>query len=257
MNEFSVIIPVKDEAADLERCLQSLKGWAPEIIIVDDNSTDNTIEIAKSYGCKVYQHEIVDFADQRNYAASKASHNWILSLDADEQMTSELKEKISSLPVDATVSGFRIPRLDVFYGKEIWHGGWYPQYRVMFYNKEHGHWERPVHERVIFDENHNTVLTLNEHVKHYSHKTIYNTFEGFNRYTDTEAEVLFNKKHWSTIEIIIRAIYEYSAQFFVRYVIWLGFLDGIHGLIIAINRAFYRILVFQKLYILVRDSRLK
>src|SRR5262245_4235756 len=129
MTQFSVNIICYNEAGMIRDCLESVR-WADEIVVIDSHSTDGTTEICREYGAKIYQEDFKGYGMLRNIAIEKSSHDWILSLDADERVTAELKEEIFRV-FDKTPSAdaFAIPRKSHFLGRWIWSCGWYPDYR--------------------------------------------------------------------------------------------------------------------------------
>ncbi len=140
-----------NEEQDLAECLASL-GWCDEIILVDSGSTDHTREIAERYGARVFVRTFAGFSDQKNFAAAQARHDWILSIDADESVSEELREEIlHRLPNESVVAGFFIPRLNLWLGKPIRHGGWWPDQTVRLYRRSVARWAGVSHEAVTVE----------------------------------------------------------------------------------------------------------
>jgi glycosyltransferase involved in cell wall biosynthesis len=138
-----------NEQRDLAACLSGL-GWCDEIVLVDSGSQDRTQEIAEAHGARVIVRPFEGFSPQKNFAAARARGPWILSVDADEVVTPELGEEIRTLLRSATREvGFYIPRRNIWLGKEIRHGGWYPDYTLRLYRADAGHWEGHSHEQVV------------------------------------------------------------------------------------------------------------
>ena len=145
----SVVIITKNEAHNIRACLESA-AWADEIIVVDSGSTDDTIAIAREFTSQVYQHDWPGFGAQKNRALSYASRDWVLSLDADERVTSELRSQIIKAMGSARENGFYLPRLSQFCGQFIKHSGWYPDYVLRLFKREKGLFSDDlVHESVI------------------------------------------------------------------------------------------------------------
>ena len=143
----SVIILTKNEEDVIKDCIESIKEVADEIIVVDSQSSDNTVEIAKKLGAKVYDHRFVDFAEQRNFAFSKSKGDWVLYLDADEQANfafiSEMKQAIKNYSEDSGIGGFYIARKTFFFDKD-WK--YYDKVQRLFYRKCFSSWKGKVHE---------------------------------------------------------------------------------------------------------------
>src|SRR5258708_1849562 len=138
-----------NEEADLPRALASLAGIADEIILVDSGSTDRTIEIAQSFGVRVYSRKLDSFAKQKNYSTSLASHDWILSMDCDEELSPELRASVLAWKEQSPEQdGYEILRLTNYLGGWIRHSGWYPEPRLVLYRRGKGKFVVAIHERV-------------------------------------------------------------------------------------------------------------
>src|ERR1700688_1876278 len=138
-----------NEEADLPRALAALAGIADEIILVDSASTDRTIEIAQSFGVRVYSRKLDSFAAQKNYATSLASHDWILSMDCDEELSPELRASFLAWKEQAPEkNGYEILLLTNYLGGWIRHSGWYPEYKLLLYHRDKGKFVSALHERV-------------------------------------------------------------------------------------------------------------
>lgn len=138
-----------NEEQDLDACLASL-AWCDEIILVDSGSTDGTREIAARHGARTYVRPFAGFSDQKNFAAEQAGNDWILSIDADESVSEELREEILHfLPNESAVIGFFVPRLNLWLGKAIRHGGWWPDHTVRLYRRSAARWAGVSHEAVV------------------------------------------------------------------------------------------------------------
>ena len=156
MPTISVAMIVKNEAADLAQCLDTVKDWVDEIIIVDSGSTDNTQEIAEQYGAKFYSHpDWPGFGKQRQRAQQYVTSDYVLWLDADERVTPKLRESIQqAVQQDAPNTVYDIPRVSEVFGREIRHSGWYPDYVVRLYHTNYaGYNDSLVHEKVVYPEN--------------------------------------------------------------------------------------------------------
>jgi glycosyltransferase involved in cell wall biosynthesis len=242
----SAIVITKNEEENIARCLQSL-SWCDEIIVVDDNSTDNTVEIARKYNAKIYKRPMdKDFSAQRNFALEKAKGDWVMFIDADEKVTSALWYEIMSHtnnPINE-FSGFYIKRIDTMWGKELKHGEVGNIKLLRLAKKDAGKWQNKVHE--IWKVQGKT-LVLNNSLLHFPHPTIRKFLEEVNMYTDLRAQELFKKKKkvfWGTILLYPKA------KFIQNYFLRRGFLDGLPGLVFSLMMTFHSFLVRAKLWLL-------
>lgn len=241
MERLSVVIITKDEEQNIEACLESVK-WADEIVIVDSLSTDKTVEISRKYTDKVFLRAFTTYDEQRNFGNQQASCPWILALDADERVTPALKEEIQRAIREGTRDGYWIPRLDYMFGKMVRHGGWYPQYHLRLYRKDAAKWVGAVHEKVVLN---GKVGYLKNPLLHYSHLTISNFIQKLDRYTSLEAEQLYAQgKRTNILKMFFWPLVVFAYKYFYR----LGFLDGIHGLVLATSLAYYHFVKHAKLW---------
>jgi glycosyltransferase involved in cell wall biosynthesis len=169
--EISVVIIAFNEEDRLANALKSVKGIAAEIIVVDSNSQDNTVEVAKQFTNKVFRRKWTNYSDQKNFANSKASCPWILSLDADESLSPQLQEEILKLKDEETdVSAFSMPRKVYYLGKWIRHSGWYPDRKLRLFRKEKALWEGEyVHEKLVVD---GRIFKLKGDIHHFTYRGI-------------------------------------------------------------------------------------
>lgn len=224
----SAVIITYNEEKNIGRCLQSLVGIADEIIVVDSNSTDNTCEIAQQYGAKIVQHSFEGFAAQKNFAASVASNNWILSLDADEALGEELKSGILSIKNKSEFDAYFIKRQTNFCGKFIKHGSWYPDKQCRLWDKTKGQWTGKIHEKWRLDSVSGKYGTLSGDLFHYSFNTISEYLQMADRYTTLSAEEAFEKgKNVSSLKLIFGPEIKFIQDYFLRF----GFLDGYQGFV--------------------------
>jgi glycosyltransferase involved in cell wall biosynthesis len=248
----SVVIITNNEEANLGRTLESVlplvRDVKGEIIIVDSGSTDRTVEIAKSFGAKVFVEEWKGFAAQKNSAIDKAGGNWILSLDADEVVSPELLKEINSAlgrqgalhlenPPDSSVfvDAFSMPRQNLFLNRRIRHGGFWPDRKIRLFRKSKGRFPvRPVHESVRVE---GRVAKLNASIIHYSYPTLSDYIEHMNRYSSLGAEMVAaeSRVRFSVANIVVRPLMTFIYNYFFR----LGFLDGSEGLLLHLYHAVY------------------
>ena len=169
--KISAVIITFNEEERLEGALKSVQDIASEIIVVDSFSTDGPLKIAKKYNSKIYSREWTHYADQKNYANEKASHPWILSLDADERLSPELKKEIQELKLEESdAAAFSMPRQVYYLWKWIFHSGWYPDRKIRLFKKDKAFWQGEyVHEKLVVD---GKVIKLANPIFHFTYKGI-------------------------------------------------------------------------------------
>jgi glycosyltransferase involved in cell wall biosynthesis len=237
----SACIVCFNEKDNIKKCLESVK-WCDEIIVVDSGSTDGTVEICRQYTDKVHHNKWPGFVAQKNHALSLASNDWVLSLDADEYLSDELQTEIKSIweKGETTVhAGFYAPRKTFYLGRWILHGGWYPDYKLRLWKKILGKWDGiDPHDRVALSQG--NTLKLNNPIIHNNYIDLSDQLSTVNKFSSTAAEALIKEgKSFSFINLVFRPPIKFIENYFFK----LGFLDGMAGLIIAVNSAFY---VFNK-----------
>ncbi|MBU0598631.1 glycosyltransferase family 2 protein [Patescibacteria group bacterium] len=255
MIKFSICIITYNEELNISRCLENIYDISDDIIIIDSYSTDKTVELAKKYkNVRIYKNCWPGYSKQRNLANSKAKYDWIFQLDIDEFIPDDLKEELKNIDSMAEFVGYNVPCLDFFYGRWIKHGDWYPQYHTRLYNKKilHMDGEILVHEKLIPHNNQKYKIgTLKSPHLHFSHITVNDTLEGFKKYTNLDSYERINKissrSYWI---IFIKMCVNMSKQFFGRYFIKKGLLDGWHGFYIACMMAWYEFMIHIKLFTL-------
>ena len=241
----SVIIITKDEQDNIEDCLESVK-WADEIIVVDSGSTDETEEICRKYTNKFYVKDWPGFGIQKQRALDLATHEWVLLIDADERVTSGLRNAIISvLSSNSNVNGYLIPRLSNYLGKDIRHAGWYPDYTLRLAKKNKSHFTKDiVHEKMVVD---GTINKLNIHFLHYPYKDIAHHMQKLNDYSSLSAEKMHaSGKRISWPMILFKAFFGFVRAYILRK----GFLDGWPGLVVSVSTAisvYYKYLKLKEL----------
>ena len=247
MKDISLFIIAKNEGEKLASCIESAKGICSEVIVCDSGSTDNTVEVAEKLGAKVIQHDFIGFADQKNYALDACTGKWALSLDADEVLTKELAEEISAIPDDTEFNGFNIHRVNYFLGGRMNHSGLNNEYILRLIRIGSGRYrEVLVHEGLEIE---GKIARLKNEMLHYSYADLENYFNKFNKYTSLAARDLMAKgKKFSLLGTLFRLPFE----FMKRYILKLGFLDGIRGFIWASCSTFYVFVKYIKLWSLMK-----
>jgi glycosyltransferase involved in cell wall biosynthesis len=251
----SVVILSKNEEKNILDCLETV-SWADEIIILDDNSDDRTLEIVENLSLKnlkTIKRELHnDFSAQRNYAISKTKNEWILFIDADERVTPELRREINDFLIEEKNSpkfnGMYIKRKDMLWGKLLIHGETGNIKLLRLAKKSAGKWQGKVHEEWVVKGD---TETFDNYILHFPHPTISEFLEEINFYTSIRAAELYESGIKTSLFQII--VYP-KAKFFVNYFLMLGILDGLEGLVFAILMSFHSFLVRGKLWLLWKKS---
>ncbi len=243
MIQLSAAIIVFNEERNIGRCLESLQGIADEIIMVDSNSTDKTIEIAKKYDVKIYQQEFLGYAEQKNYANSLCTFNHIISLDADEVVSENLKQEILSIKNNFEADAYELNRLTNYAGKWVHHCGWYPDRKIRIFKKEIAHWAGPrLHETLEVKST--NVKKLNSDLLHYSFHSEEDHLKQIEKFTNISSKELFDKgKRANFYYLYIKPI----IRFITDYLLKLGVLDGATGYTVCKNSAYAAYLKYSKL----------
>ncbi len=239
MKSISVIIITLNESLKIEACLDSVK-WTDEIIVIDSGSTDNTVEICKKYTDKVYVTDWPGFGPQKNRALAHATCDWVLSIDADECVTPELKEEIQGVVSDNNFEIYDIPRLSSFCGKYLHHGGWRPDYVARLFKRESASFSNDsVHERLVFETKKGK---LKESLIHTSIDDLDSMLSKVNAYSTAGTQRIVDKgKQVGLFSALSHGFWIFFRTYFLR----LGFLDGKEGFIMAVSageNTYYRYL---------------
>ena len=244
MPKLSVTVITRNEAADIGGALASV-AWADEIVVVDSASADDTVAIARRYTDRVIVREWPGYGAQKNYAAAAASHDWILSLDADERITPALADEIrATLAAAPAEAGYRVPRVTWHLGRWIRTTDWYPDYQLRLYDRRSGQWTgRYVHESVSVAAG--SVGELHGELQHYAYRDIADHLETIDRYTTLAARQM----HEGGRRAGLFQIGGHPPLAFARnYLLRGGIRDGIPGFIVSALNAYYVLLKFAKLW---------
>jgi glycosyltransferase involved in cell wall biosynthesis len=251
MPTLSVILITRNEEANLADCLASLEGIAQQIVVVDTNSTDNTLEIAKKHGALISQPaDWPGFGPQKNRALDLATGDWVLSLDADERLTPALRSEIlTAIHHSAHVDCFAIPRLSWYCGRFIRHSGWSPDYVDRLFKRDTARFSDDlVHERLIPN---GQVAKLENPMLHFSFMNYSQVLQKLDRYSTASAEQAFSKgKKSSLLTAVLHGVWAFTRTYFIR----LGFLDGPQGFALAVSNGqgtYYR---YMKLWHLHQEA---
>ena len=240
----SAIIVCYNEEENIGRCLNSLR-WCDEIVVVDSFSTDRTLEICRQFTNIIIQREWAGYRDQKAFAHSKATKDWVLMIDSDEEVPPELRNEIrEQLAVAGTLYfGFLIPRL-VFYLNRWWRrGGWYPDYGVRLFRRDRARWGgTEPHDKIIVE---GPVRRLRNPLHHFSYRNIDDHIERINRFTSISSMELRSRgERWRLTDALLRPAVRFCRSYFLKR----GFMEGFAGFHVAVTAAMYVFLKYAKLW---------
>jgi len=250
MTPLSVVVVVKNEESRIGACLDSVK-WADEIIVVDDESADKTIEVAKKYTDKIFTRKMDVEGKHRNWAYAQARNQWVLSLDADELATPELKEEIGkALSNNPKENGFTIPRRNYIGDYWVKYGGWYPSPQLKLFRKDKFRYEEVgVHPRAFMDDPRGE---LKSDIIHYSYRDIADFLAKLNNQTTREAQKWFNQGKPMRLG---RFIYRAIDRFVRTYIGRKGYKDGFIGFVVGYFATLYQFLSYLKYREMARNRK--
>jgi glycosyltransferase involved in cell wall biosynthesis len=241
-SDLSIAIITRNEEKNIKDCLESAE-WAGEIIVVDAESDDATAKLCADFGVCFYSEPWKGFSAQKNSAIAKATKKWVLSLDADERVTPELKRDIEEIIQSRnTKDGYFIARKNFFLGRWIRYCGWYPDYNLRLFKRGKGSFKnREVHEAVVVE---GSVGYLKHPMEHYTYTSISDYLQRLDRYSTLAARELFKEnKTYGMLHIIFRPVYTFLNMFVLR----AGFWEGYHGFILSVLYGFYTFSKYIKL----------
>lgn len=246
MNKISIsaVIITLNEAHNIVRTLESL-AWCDEIVIVDSGSNDDTVALCEARGCRVVYHPFSGFGEQKQFAVRLAAHQWVLSVDADEVISAELKNEIIEIfdQGEIACAGFYLPRTLVFMGRVFRYGNENKHAFLRLFNREYGGFTNAqIHEGVKLN---GKTMTLRGAMLHYSYRDIGHYFSKFNQYTSMAAKELYAKgKTTSRVMIVLRL----PITFFQTYILKANFLNGFPGFVWSLFCGIYPSVKYLKLY---------
>lgn len=248
----SVVIITFNEEKNINRCIDSVKEVADEIVIVDSFSSDRTKEICLEKGVSFFEQKFLGHIEQKNFAITKCTNNIVLSLDADEALDKDAILEISKIKENWDADGYLLNRLTSYCGKWIKHCGWYPDKKLRIWDTTKGSWGgvNP-HDRYILQEGSST-KSLNGKILHYSFHSISQHLQQINFFTDISSQAAYEKgQRASYFDLLIKPV----VKFYRDYLLHLGFLDGYYGFVICVNSAHAKFLKYTKLRELQKQKK--
>lgn len=246
----SVVIVAKNEQERIEECIRSALNWADEIIVVDDESNDNTCDIAKKLGAKIFIRKMDIEGKHRNWAYSQATCDWVFSLDADERFTEELKQEISEvIKNNPTDNAFTVPRRNFIGNYWIRWGGLYPSAQIKLFRKKFFYWEEvEVHPRARLE---GSCAKLTNDLIHYTYRNWHDFLKKLNNQTTLEARKWYNYSFQDPKKVeykmnFIHALWRTLDRFFRTFIGKKGYRDGFIGFMIAYHSSVYQMVSYAK-----------
>jgi glycosyltransferase involved in cell wall biosynthesis len=236
----SAVVIALNEAANIQRCLASVASFADETILVDSGSHDATVELATRLGARVLHNPWPGYGLQKRFGVEHATHNWVFSIDADEEVSPALAAEIETL--DFSHDGYEVPRAVFYLGRWIRHGIWYPGYVTRLFRKDRGTFtEDAIHESVRLT---GRTGRLHADLLHYSYRDVDHHLAKMNEFTTLSAQKMFaERRRAGAFRLAVQPPLEFVRAYAVRG----GFLDGYPGLVIALFHAYYVFLKYAKL----------
>ena len=249
----SAIVVCFNEERNIGDCLESLR-WCDEIVVVDSFSTDGTLDICRRYTQRVIQRAWTGYRAQKAFAHSQATQDWVLLVDADERVSSELRDEIREAleQFGDRYCGFAVPRVVFFLERWWWRGGWYPDFAVRLFRRDRVTWggSEP-HDKVLVD---GAVRHLRHPLLHFSYRDIEDHLQRINCFTSiSSGELSKEGKRWHWMDALARPAF----RFFRYYVLKRGFLEGFAGFYVAVSAAVYVFLKYAKLWELEMEAKKK
>lgn len=252
MIKLSIVIITLNEEESIERCINSVKTIADEIVVLDSYSTDQTEFICKRLGVKFYQNNFTGYRDQKNNAINLASYDHILSLDADEALSQELIDSIKKIKENWSYDAYYCKRLNNYCGQWIHYSNWYPDKKIRLFDRRKGKWGGyNLHETIHMDES-SRVSCLDGDLLHWVYSSYDEHVDKVNKYSTIGAIEYFNAgKRASVLSPFLHMLWRFVKSYFL----YCGFLDGFNGFVICSISSYSSFLKYVKLRRLVIDSR--
>ncbi len=252
MEKLSIVIICFNEEHNIGRCIDSVKGIADEIVVLDSYSTDQTVRIAEEKGAIVKQQAFKGFIEKKNDALDLASHHYVLSLDADEALDETLRDSILKEKEKFSSVAYRMNRCTNYCGQFILHGSWYPDRKLRLFDKRIARWggTNP-HDRIELSRD-TEIRHLKGDILHYAYMSIADHVAQNNKLSTMAAKALFEKgKRTRRLNIIVNPFWSFIQSFLIR----AGFMDGFFGFVIAVQIAHMTFLKHSKLYLIQKAAK--
>ncbi|MCR4437614.1 MAG: glycosyltransferase family 2 protein [bacterium] len=246
----SVVVITRDEEDNIEGCLESVQ-WADDIVVVDAESRDRTVELCRKFTQRVFRRPWPGYAAQKAFAVAQARHEWVLSLDADERVSDALRAELATLIALRTeCDGYYVPRLSSYLGKWIRRCGWYPGYQLRFFRKSKvGVAQSRVHEGFIVQ---GKVGYLRGELLHYSYRDLEENLQKLNRYSTLEALDRAAQTRVRWYDFVLHPL----SEFLRKFVALGGTLEGTHGFVLCAMSAFQKMALYMKIWQLQHREQL-
>lgn len=244
----SVLIRAKNEEKNIERAIRSVQGVADQVVVLDSGSTDKTVELAQKMGAEVFFREWTNYADQINYGVQLCKGEWVFVLDADEELSEELRESVMRALKDPECDVYMVCRRTYYMGKFLKHA-WYPEWRVRLFRKGSVKFEGVLHERAVFE---GRACKLKGDLYHYSYRSLWDQYSKTINYAMLMAKELHEKGvRFSVAKLMFNPLW----AFLKVYVVKGGFLDGMQGFSVAVSSGIYTFLKYLFLWELELKER--
>ncbi len=247
LDNLSVAIITKNEEHRLPDCLKSV-SFSGEIIVVDSGSTDNTVGIAREFGCRVYIEDWKGYGPQKNSALEKCSNEWVLLLDADERVPAETAGLIEDILKAPSADAYTFKRRNYLHGRWLKHSGYWPDRQIRLVNRNTGSFQSEIHERWTTE---GRIEDLNAHIDHYAFSGYHDMLDTLNEYSTVIARQLFRSGRRANI---LSPLLHGAGMFIKIYFVEKGFLDGVDGFVTAITKAGGSFFKYAKLLELQREK---
>ena len=245
MIQISAVIITHNEEHNIARCIESIQGIADEIILVDSYSNDRTAAIAQSFGAKIFYHRFKDFSDQKTFAIALASNDFVLSIDADELLSPELRASLLKEKEQPRFDGYQVNILANYCGKWIRHCGWYPQPKLRLFNKNKcGINDNKVHESIVVKDKRTKIGFLDGDILHYSYNSISDHIKKIELYSELAARTAIDRGEKIGI---VKILFGPAWKFIYNFIFRGGFLDGYLGYVICKNIAYGGFIKYVKI----------
>ncbi len=250
--QLSVVVITRNESRNIVRCLESVAGLADEILIVDSESSDNTVALARGLGARIIVQAFLGYVEQKNFALQQAQFDHVLSLDADEALSPELYTAIAGIKENWIGDAWAFNRLNNYCGQWIRHSGWYPDRKIRLLDRKKGRWggTNP-HDAIVMDKG-ASVGKLKGDLLHFSYQSVAEHLDKTHKYADIMANAMARgHKKAGFAKLVLNPPFTFLKKYFFQ----LGFLDGYYGWVICRLSAYYTFLKYLKLRELHKEKK--